>query len=252
MALGMESVYGDNEVGSDGLTRKGRKFQKDSIAYDKMIDEMTMKEFANVSISDFDDGKRLDELFTGRGTQQQHRIEERRTTANTKRTRPVISNNNIPTVKSRDAAAALSGAKPASIRARPAPVRLPRTRVAPSATSSSKKDRLPTNPSTMRNTAAVANSRTTLGYSKGRRVSSVLHGTAPQAKKQTILPTANLSPKRYMELYGSPPLGSEMWIRCKTAGCFDDDDSQENQGNEAALPTFNEEDEEAQNFQLTL
>ena len=87
------------------------------------------------------------------------------------------------------------------------------------------------------------NSNTTVGYSKGRSVSSTLRENELSAKTP-------LSPETYMKLYGLPPLGSEMWTRCKAAGCFD---TEENAGQELqeCLPAF-AEDEEAESFQLTL
>lgn len=100
----------------------------------------------------------------------------------------------------------------------------------------------------MRSTAATVTSNSTVGYSKGRSVSSTLRETASAQKAATS--EALLSPETFMQLYGKPPLDSEMWLRCKAAGCFDE----ENVGYqelEEQLPTF-EEDEEADNFQLTL
>lgn len=100
----------------------------------------------------------------------------------------------------------------------------------------------------MRNTAASVNSRTTVGYSKGRSVSSTLREKNSQTQKSSS--SEGLSPETYMQLYGPPPLDSEMWTRCKAAGCFDTPEEASYELEES-LPTF-EEDEEAQNFQLTL
>lgn len=100
----------------------------------------------------------------------------------------------------------------------------------------------------MRNTAASVNSRTTVGYSKGRSVSSTLR--EKQSQTQKSLSSEVLSPETYMQLYGPPPLDSEMWTRCKAAGCFDAPDEITREPEES-LPTF-DEDDEAQSFQLTL
>lgn len=99
----------------------------------------------------------------------------------------------------------------------------------------------------MRSTAATVTSHSTVGYAKGRSVSSTLRDKQPEEKKPSTTPTT-LSPEAYMRLYGPPPLGSEMWSRCKVAGCFDEPD--EHAESDEALLTF--EDEEAENFQLTL
>lgn len=242
MALGLESVYGDNEMGSDGLTKRERKFKEDSIAFDKMMDEMMLKQIASVSLADFNDREEFEEPIM-RGVRLS-RSKERRVNLNAS-SRPTSS---ASTIRSRDAASALSWTKPSTVRTRPTSVRLPKPRMT-SPLFSSKRTRAPTNPSTMRHTAAVASSKTTLGYSRGRSVSNALRGMAPQPKKQTTSKDI-LSPETYMELYGPPPFGSNMWIRCKTAGCFDEESNQDD-GSDEALPTFGE-DEEAQNFQLTL
>lgn len=153
---------------------------------------------------------------------------------------------NIPTLRSREAATALAGSGATAAPARTTAA--PKPRVASSLLVPKKKTRAPTNPSSMRNTAAAVTSNTTVGYSKGRSVSSTLRDQPAEQKKPSET-QSTLSPATYMQLYGPPPLGSEMWSRCKAAGCFDD--QIENADSEELLPTF-EEDEEVENFQLTL
>ncbi|KAJ5558733.1 hypothetical protein N7461_002705 [Penicillium sp. DV-2018c] len=211
-ALGLESVYGKREVGSDGLTAKQRKFKEDSAAYDKMVDEMILQQLESVG-------------FEGSAESESTKPTRPHAVRPKKPTTAARVTCSVSTLRSREAAAAL-----ASTQQTPAP------------------ERVPSNPSSMRHTAASAGSRTTLGYSKGRSVSSTLREKNAQAQKP--LSSEVLSPETYMQLYGPPPLDSEMWIRCKTAGCFDTPDESP-QEPEEPLPTF-EEDEEAQNFQLTL
>lgn len=217
MALGLESVYGDNEVGPDGLTKRQRKFQEDSKACDKMVDETIMKQMDSIGFNESGVEETEPKLNTqlrpkGRAGQKH--------------------SSNVSTVKSRDAAAALSQ----QTTRRPAPIPKPRI----SSLLGSKKPRAPTNPSSMRPTAAVAGSRTTVGYTKGRNVSSKLQGKSAKEPSKGIL-----SPEVYLQLYGPPPFGSEMWIRCKTAGCFDEPEEEDR---EERLY----QDEEEENFQLTL
>lgn len=225
-------MYGRQEVGRDGLTKKQRKFQEDSAKCDKMVDEMIMKQLDAVS-------------FNERSEDEAVKSVARVPLASTTRSKAPSSNarpsRNIPTLRSREAAAALSAPKTRSASARVAAA--PKPSVVSSLLMPKKKARVPTNPSPMRNTAAAMNSNTTVGYSKGRSVSSTLRENELSAKTP-------LSPETYMQLYGPPPLGSEMWTRCKAAGCFD---TEENAGQELqeCLPTF-AEDEEAESFQLTL
>ena len=241
MALGLESVYGDNEIGPDGLTKRERKFQEDSIAYDKMVDDTIMKQVESIGFHDSSIGDETEQL----------RMEEpsKQTIQQSRPKRMVNKQNyasNISTIKSRDAAAALSGTQTSMTRRRPAPI--PKPRVS-SSLLGPKKTRAPSNPSSMRNTAAAADSKTTVGYSKGRSVSSKLQGKTPASKEPTT--KKMLSPDMYMQLYGPPPLGSEMWIRCKAAGCFDEVTNGRQTPEEEETPLY-EEDEETQNFQLTL
>lgn len=230
----MESVYGKQEVGPDGLTQKQRKFKEDSAKADKMADEMIMKQLDSVKLSEPSDDEAT-------AVPEPQPTTARAKTSSTS-TRPA---RNIPTLRSREAATALAGtgmtAAPARTTAAPKP------RVASSLLMPKKKTRAPTNPSSMRNTAAAVTSNTTVGYSKGRNVSSTLRDQQAEQKKPSET-QSTLSPATYMQLYGPPPLGSEMWSRCKAAGCVDD---QEDREREELLPTF-AEDEEAENFQLTL
>lgn len=102
-----------------------------------------------------------------------------------------------------------------------------KTRLNTSILSRPKKAPMPSNPSPMRHTAATATSRTTMGYSKGRAASATLRQTVLPKKdtKQTTkeVPDTSLPPADYISRYGIPRLGSEMWIRCKRAGCFNED-----------------------------
>ena len=145
-------------------------------------------------------------------------------------TKKSIPSKGPSTVKSKVAVASLSLPKqsgPALKTARPntAPV-IPR--LTTSLVARPKKTPAPTNPSPMRHNAAVAASKTTLGYSKGRATSATLRKTVlPKNEVNTgsnEIPDTSLAPAEYIRRYGIPRLGSEMWIRCKAAGCFDEDE----------------------------
>lgn len=86
----------------------------------------------------------------------------------------------------------------------------------------------PTNPSPMRHTAAVAASKTTIGYSKGRSVSSVLPEKSTQALRDTSgkIDQSKIHPIEFRKLYGEPPIGSKMWDRLRDHGLFDSDDEE--------------------------
>jgi hypothetical protein len=216
---------------------KQRKFQEDSIKADKLANEMMMKQLESVGFNEPSD----DEAVPAPKPQPRS-LRSRTPSTSTRATR------SISTLRSREAAAALAAPRPSSAANRPAPVAKSRIASA-SSILLPKKTRVPSNPSSMRTTAAAATSNTTVGYSKGRSVSSTLR---EKSAEQPSSISATLSPETYLQLYGPPPLGSNMWSRCKAAGCFDTpDENATSQELEEPLPTF-EEDEEAESFQLTL
>jgi hypothetical protein len=231
----LETVYGNAEIGPDGLTKRERKLQEDSIAYDKMMDDMIMKQVESMGFEETSDAEQHDERDD---EVPQRRIETRRTRSITARGK---HNSNIATVRARDAATALSGTE-RTLRPRPVSIPKPKPRVA-SSLFSSRKPRTPTNPSSMHHTAAAANSRTTLGYTKGRDVSSKLHGEEPSTTQPSV-PKGILSPNTYLKPYTAPPLDTD-------TGFFSHEDGQLTTDLEQALPVY-EEDEDALNFQLTL
>ncbi len=83
----------------------------------------------------------------------------------------------------------------------------------------------PTNPSEMRHAAAVAASKTTMGYSKGRVTSATMRKTVLPGKENqvpAVVPDYSLPPAAFIKRYGVPRFGSEKWLECKLAGCFDE------------------------------
>jgi len=130
------------------------------------------------------------------------------------------------TLKSKSAAAALSQSK-ASASAPKASSKpfapSAKSRLSTTLVSRPPRNPAPTNPSPMRHTAAVAASKTTMGYAKGRSTSATLRTTI-LPKKDSEVPDTSLPPAEYISRYGVPRLGSEMWLTCKRAGCFDDDE----------------------------
>lgn len=93
-----------------------------------------------------------------------------------------------------------------------------------------KKTPPPTNPSAMRHTAAVAASKTTMGYRKGRATSATMRTTTVLPGKENrmpeVMPDYSLAPAAFIKRYGTPRYGSEKWLECKMAGCFDEDEGE--------------------------
>lgn len=244
-ALGLESVYGKQEVGKDGLTKKQRKFQEDSLKADQLANETMMKQLESIGFNDPSEDEAAPAPKPQPRSLRSRTASTSTSSSTSSSTRPA---RNISTLRSREAAAALAAPRPSSASTRPAPV--PKSRIASaSSITMHKKIRVPSNPSSMRASAAAATSNTTMGYSKGRSVSSTLR---EKIAEQPSSISATLSPETYMQLYGPPPLESDMWSRCKAAGCFDTPgEDAVSQELEERLPTF-EEDDEAESFQLTL
>ena len=171
-----------------------------------------------------------------------------------KTTTPV---NGPSTIKSKSAAAALSQPKTTSTGPKTASkpgLQPAKSRLNTSIISGVKKAPVPTNPSSMRHTAAVATSKTTMGYAKGRSTSATLRKTVIPDKKPEV-PDTSLAPAEYIRRYGEPRLGSEMWFTCKRAGCFDEDEGPSLEeifagDNPNALDKLIREEAE-QDFQLT-
>ena len=77
----------------------------------------------------------------------------------------------------------------------------------------------------MRHNAAVATSRTTIGYTKGRNVSSSLpNRTAKTSRTEAERPKqSQIHPLDFRKLYGEPPIGSEMWGRLRHFDLLDEE-----------------------------
>jgi hypothetical protein len=220
-------VYGDNEIGNDGLTKKQRKFQECSAAYDKMMDKTILEQIESFGFDEPSDDDKSSKPSAAEIPRRRLETQRPRTTVGRTKYPSGVS-----TIRARDAASALSGTERSVPRIRAAPIVKPKARVA-SALFPSKKTRLPTNPSTMRHVAATAGSRTTVGYTKGREVSSRLHDKPKVPASQPATPGI-LSPETYLRPDDSPSL-----------------DTETDQFVGESFPQY-EEDEETQNFQLTL
>ncbi|ODH12914.1 hypothetical protein ACO22_07789 [Paracoccidioides brasiliensis] len=273
---GWHKLYPDNEVGEDGLTRRQREMKRQQEEYDKQMEVMIQKEIDNmellgINVRQFPDEPCAEDIAVDIIRKQ---VQKQQTS------KVIVVDRSLSTIESRTAARLLSQqqSRPTIM---PAPASsstststpFPKCKPKPKDSSTPRirfssglfppmKQPTPTNLSTMCQVAATASSRTTVGYSRGRSVISNLRQKPTNAanNKQSDLQTNSnssksdiLSPARYMELYGNPPFGSEMWSRCKAAGLFD------NEVTDAELdafleekPPFPEEDEEYANFQLTL
>ncbi|KAF3892905.1 hypothetical protein GTR04_0636 [Trichophyton interdigitale] len=267
-ARGWQKLYEDTSVGEDGLTAKQRKEKELDDAYNKHIEELIQAQIDSIGTLELE----------GEGDDAKAEAEESRpvSRATTKSQRPERT---VSTLRSKSAAQALAMDPKESVRTRSS-ARLAAKAAAKAATASTtttatsttkttkqKKTTEPTNPSSMRHTAAVASSRNTLGYSKGREALAALREGTDQPKSSSKAgrstnkageqenETDHLSPELYMQLYGPPAFGTEMWSRCKIAGYFDDEvkTTEELLGIDSTnVDDAFVEDEESANFQLLI
>ncbi|MCJ1286629.1 hypothetical protein MMC26_005975 [Xylographa opegraphella] len=152
-------------------------------------------------------------------------------------------------ILSKQAAGALSQPKP-TVSIMAAKIPAPKSRLPFAQISSRKQAAMPSNPSPMRHTAATVASRNTMGYSKGRVTSACIRNVG-MFKEPKESPDTSLPPALFIEKYGIPSIGSDMYLRCKHAGCFkDDDDANELRGAERLEALWREQAEEE--FEFTL
>ena len=130
------------------------------------------------------------------------------------------------TLKSKVAAASLSVPKQRGPALKPTlkPSNAPnKPRLTTSLVARPKKTPAPTNPSPMRHNAAVAASKTTMGYNKGRATSATL--------RKTVLPKKGIShetpsaPVENIGRHGIPRESSGMWAHVRAAGHFDENET---------------------------
>lgn len=238
MTRGWQKIYYYGDIGEDGLTDRQRKFQEQVIASEKKIDEMIQKQVEDIDLKELLLEDKSEPVLEA-SSSQTYKKEHTRSSSAMLPTR-------ASTLKARNAAAALS---------RPGSSATVRSDTVRSSSAAAKARKTPTphaNVSNARHAVATASSRTTVGYSRGRSVSSTLSTNKPTtAAKKPSQPKAIVSPKTYVQLYGAPPVGSEMWQRCEEAGCLPEREVVPISDEEFGLPLF-EEDEETRDFQLTL
>ena len=145
--------------------------------------------------------------------------------------KPARTNAPDPALKPKPVAATVSQTKGSALapKATSKPgVKSAKSRLNTNLASQPKKTATPTNPSPMRHNAATAASKTTMGYSKGRAASATLRQTVAPKKStksdENDVPDTSLPPAEYIRRYGVPRFGTEMWIQCKSTGCFDEDE----------------------------
>ena len=105
--------------------------------------------------------------------------------------------------------------------------------------------------STLLKTPLEATSRNTLGYCKGRNVSSTVKRATKPKDELEVIDQNKISPWTFREMYGDPPIGSEMWYRIQDVQMFDEEVQGDDDERDFTVPSGSAEEEE-ELFQLPM
>ncbi|KAI9833450.1 MAG: hypothetical protein M1819_003608 [Sarea resinae] len=225
-----------NPVGDDGLTLFEREEQERQAKHEKAMDEMIQKAvdempLLGINIPEYPGEETAEEAARKAEVERQRKkpptdvpTQKRSTTS----TRKPLTSKGPSMNTSRNAAAALSQGASAVPKARPA-MTSAKSKLPSSLIGRGKRTPPPTNPSSMRHSAATAASKTTLGYSHGRSASASLKKATSQHSRtpSSHSSEATLSPAMYSQERNTPEIGSERWKLLREAGAFDDDDCED-------------------------
>lgn len=233
------------QVGDDGLSfaeRREQQRRKEQDIADKTADAMLLRDFESTNIPCIHDPECIgfeciENIENRKAAEEKYQKTIAKLSASSKPKNPLakkaVATNGASTINSKSAAAALSQPKPTAAVPAQKPASKPSLPFSKplSVLSRPKHTPQPINPSPMRHNAASAASKTTIGHSRGRIASASLKNksmppppskeVAPVKQRSEIQDRALLPPALYIERYGVPSVGSEMWIRCKDDGCFD-------------------------------
>ncbi|EHY51814.1 hypothetical protein ABEF95_001260 [Exophiala dermatitidis] len=139
--------------------------------------------------------------------------------AGPKKSRPQISR--VDTMKARSAVAALSDSQPRLPSAAMKPTQASEQKKKDMARVKSKHTTAAPPPSTTR-PARLAVSKNTIGFPKAKKAPSIIppgfqegKPTSTPASKPRKIDQASIHPRDFRDLYGSPPVESDMWFRLK-------------------------------------
>ncbi|KAI9674473.1 MAG: hypothetical protein M1817_001811 [Caeruleum heppii] len=218
LTRGMHANY-FNPVGEDGLTAFERRTNKQQEQADEEMRQQLDRMFDDtplygINVPEFEGDDAISRPVPAK-------VEEKaRKTVSTTVKPPITTKKTLLSSKGPSAASLL--AKPANAttqKAAPNPTAAAAKRSS-SVFSRKKPTPPPTNPSPMRHTALTAASRNTLGYSKGRAISSV----APRKPSSSTSSTDKISSGHEKKFHNMPPLyTAEEWRRFSNPDLYRDD-----------------------------
>ncbi|KAH0541920.1 hypothetical protein FGG08_003640 [Glutinoglossum americanum] len=229
-----------NPIDDDGISLAERQWEEQRKKADKQMDELMQRVIEDMpligyNVPEFPGDETFVSARSKREAEEQRRKEVAATTLKpTLARKPAMTTRGPSMATSKKAAKALSikpeSAKMATIRPKPAPkARIPTAFLVRSKNDNAPK---PTNPSSMRHTAAITTSKTTLGYTNGRSASATLSQKAPASNNKntntkrspfTGSSSSTLTPAMFAART-KPEFGTEEWRRMKAYSGFDSDD----------------------------
>ena len=132
-----------------------------------------------------------------------------------------IQGSKVDTLKARSAVAALSRPQLPAAATKQTASSMQKKRKTTFVVLGSKSAPKPTDPPLMRHTAAVALSRNTIGRPKAKKAPSIIpkneqrSTVSSKPKLPTKIDQSQIHPETFVELYGQPPVESDMWFRLR-------------------------------------
>ena len=201
---GWAEMYGEPRD-ENGMTAHERYIDELCTKYEKEADQKMLGDITNMS----DGGSELDRQVNAM-------------IAAGPRSQSKICSTLVDTARAKSAAAALSQTGLPYAAMKPTASSLQKSRKKPTfQIRSSENAPGPTNPSPMRHTAAEVVSKNTIGFPKAKTAPSIVPSKSkvvsknPGIARPTTISQSDIHPADFRELYGEPPLGSEMWIRLR-------------------------------------
>ncbi|KZF26848.1 hypothetical protein L228DRAFT_243373 [Xylona heveae TC161] len=220
-----------NPVGPDGLTKFQRQEKEAQARHEKEVDTMLRKAFDEMTF-DLPEVQNND-ICANQKIKTQSESSKRIPSskglqARQKTSRPLAKGPS--SLRSKAAASALSYHNPASEASNPNQARpLIRAKVPTSIMGRSKQAPAPTNPSSMRHTAAKVTSQNTIGYTRGRATSVSLRAndSSESSKSKSIDATVSSEHQpliNHFEAHYSPEAGSDEWNKLRGYDTAEDED----------------------------
>jgi hypothetical protein len=241
---GYGEVYG-SPTDENGISLRLKREEEVKVQFDRDMDKKISETLEGWPNPDIDNDKKVDAMIAA-GPKSKN-----------------TATSGVSTMRAKAAVGALSQER-STTTARPTGSSIQRSRKPAFLVHGAKQAPEPTNPSSMRSTAAAAISKNTIGYPKAKKPTSIIPfserptSRAPASAAPVKMDQSSIHPKDFVRLYGTPPVESEMWFRLKEHELIEER-IKESEDHEPADEIFDtnffpggEEDDDEDVFQLPL